>query len=163
MTPRFPQRPESHQLEDESENFFRQSLPAGWICDRPNNDYGVDLVVSLANEGQITGRELIVQLKASQRSASRDYVVIRLRVTTLHLLREKLAVAMLVKYVREEREAYWLLLKDFTEHPGPNQRSISIRIPKSNALSRGPWQSVIQHVNAVHSRKLNANTPGRPG
>jgi len=161
MTPRLPQRPRAHQLEDESEIFFRQFLPPGWTCDRPQHDYGVDLRVGLANDGQINGQQLVVQLKSSEQSDSPTSVVVRLEVATLQLLRQMLEVAMLVKYVGAEREAYWLLLKDFTVQPKPGQKTISVRIPKDNRLSNEPWGVVAQHVQAVHFRKLLANVPGR--
>ena len=160
MTPQLPQRPRAHQLEDESETFFRRLLPPGWTCDRPQHDYGVDLRVGLANDGQINGQQLVVQLKASEQAESPDSVVVRLEAATLQLLREMLEVAMLVKYVAAEQEAYWLLLKDFTAQPKLGQKTITIRIPKGNRLSAEPWGAVARHVRAVHYRKLNANRPG---
>ncbi len=162
MTPQFPQRPRAHQLEDESETFFRRFLPHDWTCDRPQHDYGVDLLVGLANGGQINGQQLVVQLKASERAHSLDSVTVRLETATLRLIREMLQVAMLVKYVAAEKEAYWLLLKDFTVQPNPGQTTVTIRIPKGNRISAAPWDVVAQHVQAVHYRKLNANRPGRP-
>ncbi|UBB24019.1 DUF4365 domain-containing protein [Pseudoxanthomonas japonensis] len=162
MTPQLPQRPRAHQLEDESENFFRQSLPHGWTCDRPQNDYGVDLRVGLANDGYINGQQLVVQLKASEKADSPDFVVIRLEVATLQLLRQVLDVAVLVKYVAAERKAYWLLLKDFTTQPKRGQKTIKIRIPKENRISAEAWNAVAYHVQAVHDRKLNSNLPGHP-
>lgn len=162
MTKRLPQRPRAHELEVQSENFFRLNLPAGWTCDKPQHDYGVDLRLGLATDGQITGQQLVVQLKASEVADAADYVLVRLDVTTLALLRQMLEVAMLVKYIAAEREAYWLLLKDFTSEPRDGQRTVSVRIPKVNRLSANPWPFVGQHVEAVHFRKLNANRPGHP-
>ena len=162
MAARLPQRPRAHELEVQSENFFRQNLPAGWTCDKPQHDYGVDLRLGLTIDGQITGQQLVVQLKASEVANAADYVVVRLEVTTLALLRKMLEVAMLVKYIAAEREAYWLLLKDFTAEPMDGQRTVSVRIPKVNRLSANPWPFIGQHVQAVHFRKLNANRPGHP-
>ncbi len=162
MAARLPQRPRAHELEVLSENFFRQNLPAEWTCDKPQHDYGVDLRLGLAADGQITGQQLVVQLKASEVANAADYVVVRLEVTTLALIRQMLEVAMLVKYIAAEREAYWLLLKDFTAEPMDGQRTVSVRIPKVNRLSANPWPFIGQHVRAVHFRKLNANRPGHP-
>ena len=162
MAAQFPQRPRAHELEDQSENFFRQSLPVGWTCDKPQHDYGVDLRLGLANDGRITGQQLIVQLKASEVADAADSVVVRLEVAPLMLLRQMLEVAILVKYIAAEQEAYWLLLKDFTAEPRPGQKTITVRIPKNNRLSATPWPHIAQHVQAVHFRKLNANRPGHP-
>jgi hypothetical protein len=108
----------------------------------------------------VNGQQLIIQLKASDRSDSPEWITVRLDVPTLVLLRGMLEVAMLVKYVAADREAYWLLLKDFTKQPGPDQRTITVRIPKTNRVSAQPWAAIAAHVQAVHFRKLNANVPG---
>lgn len=162
MATQLPQRPRAHQLEDESENFFRGALPPGWTCDKPQHDYGVDLRVGLAANGQINGKQLIVQIKASEAEANPNSVAIQLEVQTLILLREMLEVAMLVKYIAHEREAYWLLLKDFIAQPRVGQKTITVRIPKANRLSECPWEQVAEHVQVVHYRKLNANRSGYP-
>jgi hypothetical protein len=118
--------------------------------------------VGLANEGQINGQQLVVQLKASEQADSPDSVTLRLETATLQLLRQMLEVAVLVKYVAADNEAYWLLLKDFAAQPKPGQKTITIRIPKANRLSARTWNVVAGHVQAVHYRKLNANRPGQP-
>lgn len=159
MATQLPQRPRTHELEDESETFLRRHLPAGWTCDRPQHDYGIDLRVGLAEQGQINGQQLVIQLKASDHSEYPNSVTVRLDVSTLALLRGMLEVAMLVKYVAAENEAYWLLLKDFTKKPTQGQQTITVQIPKKNKVSAQPWATVSQHVQAVHYRKLNANLP----
>ena len=64
----FPIRSETHQLEELSERFFRNSLPKNWLCERPANDYGVDLRVDLFEGNNATGLELLVQLKSSAKA-----------------------------------------------------------------------------------------------
>lgn len=159
MAIRLPQRPRAHELADRSETFLRQHLPPSWTCDRPQPDYGVDLRVGLAKDGHVNGQQLVIQLKASDRDQSLNWVNVRLEVSTLTLLRGMLEVAMLVKYVAAEDEAYWLLLKDFTLRPRPSQQTVSVRIPKANRVSAQIWDEVAAHVEAVHFRKLQANMP----
>ncbi|MDQ0074504.1 hypothetical protein J2W34_006328 [Variovorax boronicumulans] len=142
-----------------SETFLRQHLPPGWTCDRPQHDYGVDLRIGLASDGHVNGQQLVVQLKASDRDQSPNWTTIRLDVPTLLLLRGMLEVALLVKYIAAENEAYWLLLNDFTVQPSPGQQTVSIRIPKANRVSAQPWDAIAVHVQAVHFRKLQANVP----
>lgn len=159
----FPQRPHAHRIEDESVNFFARCLPLGWTCDRPQHDYGVDLRIGLAQNGQVNGQQMVVQLKASVSAAPRDSnsVSLTLEVPTLNYLRNMLEVALLVKYVAEEKEAYWLLLKDFTAAPREGQKTITVRISRANRVSQDPWQLIATHVDAVHYRKLRANTPAQ--
>lgn len=155
----FPQRPPAHQLEDESVAFFTNHIPRGWVCDRPQHDYGVDLRVALANNGAINGQQLVVQMKASAAAPLGETVAVQLEVQTLNYLRHMLEVALLVKYVAAEQEAYWLLLKDYVVQPRENQKTVTIRIPRANRLSENPWDAISAHVQAVHYRKLRANTP----
>jgi Domain of unknown function (DUF4365) len=157
MATQFPQRPKAHQLEDESIAFLAQHLPVGWTCDRLQHDYGVDLRVGLAAEGQINGQQLLVQIKACAQAPEGETVAITLYVPTLNLLRNMLDVALLVKYVASEREAYWLLLKDFTTLPSDGQKTVTVRVPRSNQVSADPWAQISRHVEAVHFRKLRAN------
>jgi hypothetical protein len=162
MNNRFPQRPRSHQLETESVTFLRAHIPRGWTCDKPEHDYGVDFRVGLANNCQITGEQLVIQLKASANAPPGDGVSISLEVPTLNFLRHMLEVALVVKYVAEEREAYWLLLKDFDKQPSADQESMTLWLPRANRLSAHPWDQIADHVRDVHNRKLSANVPGRP-
>jgi hypothetical protein len=159
---RFPQRPQAHQLEAESVAFFQAHVPHGWICDKPEHDYGVDLRLGLARNGQVTGEQLVIQLKSSAKATPGDAVSISLEVPTLNFLRRMLEVALVVKYVAEEHEAYWLLLKDFEKQPKVDQQSMTLRLPRANRLSAQPWDQIAHHVRDVHNNKLNANAPGRP-
>ena len=104
----------------------------------------------------------MIQLKASAKAPPGDAVSILLEVPTLNFLRHMLEVALVVKYVAEEREAYWLLLKDFDKQPRVDQKSMTLRLPRANRLSAQPWDQIAHHVRDVHHRKLNANVPGMP-
>jgi hypothetical protein len=159
MATEYPQRPPEHQLEAESSAFFLQHLPKGWVCDRPQHDYGVDLRVGLAQGGRVNGQQLVVQLKASAVAPPGQTVAIVLDVPTLNYLRGMLEVAVLVKYIAAEKAAYWLLLKDFTTQPRKGQKTVTIRLPRTNRLAEDPWTHIANHVQAVHYKKLRANTP----
>ena len=100
-----------------------------------------------------------MQLKASEAEANPNSVAIQLEVPTLLLLREMLEVAMLVKYIAHEREAYWILLKEFTAQPRVGQKTITVRIPKANRLSGCPWEQVAEHVQAVLASSAFAGSP----
>jgi hypothetical protein len=159
MTTNFPQRPLQHQLEAESTAFFSQHLPKGWVCDRPQHDYGVDLRIGLARGGRVNGQQLVVQLKATAAAPPGESVAFVLDVPTLNYLRTMLEVALLVQYVAAEQEAYWLLLKDFTSKPREGQKTVTIRLPRANRITGDPWVDIADHVEAVHYKKLRANTP----
>lgn len=151
----FPQRPTSHQLEDKSKLYFRQWLPTAWTADEPQNDYGVDVRVQIAEGNFLTGKAFVVQLKATAESEAGDTVAVTLSVSTLNYLRSLLEVAMVVKFVESENEAYWLLLKDVPQPPD-GQKTVTVRISKANRLSENPWPEIQSYVTQVHYRKLGA-------
>jgi hypothetical protein len=105
----------------------------------------------------INGQQLVIQLKASAKATHGDSVAVTLEVPTLNYLRNMLEVALIVKYVATEGEAYWLLLKDYVNEPPQGQKTVTVRIPRANRLSANPWDIIAEHVQSVHYRKLRAN------
>ena len=116
MNRRFPIRHDTHNLEALSERFFGNSLPTNWVSERITNDYGVDLRVDIFKSKRATGLEFLVQLKSSTRATKGRIERIRLRLPTYNYLVNKLQVVMLVKYIEETNEAYWILLRDILRH-----------------------------------------------
>lgn len=153
MKRQFPQRSHTHQLEELSERFFINSLPRNWRSDRPEGDYGVDRKVDIFDGDNATGLELLVQLKSSQTSQKSEYETFQLRIATYNYLRDKLQVVMLVKYIDEEKEAYWLLLKDVPE-PNQGQDTFSVRIPKTNRISSIDWEQTQEYIRSITNKKL---------
>lgn len=153
MNESFPVRPESHQLEELSERFFRQALPKNWTVEKPNHDYGVDLRVDLFEGTSATGLELLVQMKSSAKATEAETETVQLRIATYNLLWGKLQVAMLVKFIEAESEAYWLLLKDIPA-PSQDQETFVVHIPKKNRLSTAPWVDIQAYVRSVTDTKL---------
>lgn len=151
----FPIRSESHQLEELSERFFREYLPRNWTAEKPGHDYGVDLRVDMFEGSQATGLELLVQLKAAAEPTAADTETVRLKTTTYNLLWGKLTVAMLIKYVESEKEAYWLLFRDIPT-PSQNQETFTIHIPKKNRISTIQWLDIQAYVRNVTDAKLAA-------
>ena len=151
----FPRRAGSHQLEELSERFFRNSLPKGWTADRPSTDYGVDLRLDLFEDDLATGLELLVQLKACAVAKTGVTETVQLKVATYNFLWEKLQVGMLVKYVEEMDEAYWLLLRDVPSPP-QDQETFTVHIPKDNRLSAIDWKAIQDYVRSVTDTKIAA-------
>ena len=134
---KLPQRPEEHRLERDSVIFFEQSIPRNWSASSPQDDYGVDLVVDIFDDDNATGRELLVQLKASSVSNATvdgNFERINMNVATYNMLLNKLQVVMLVKYVAAEHSAYWQLLSQ-TDAPEQSNDTMTVRIPRQNLLS----------------------------
>jgi len=128
-------------------------LPTNWVSERITNDYGVDLRVDIFESKRATGLEFLVQLKSSTRATKGRIERLRLRLVTYNYLVNKLQVVMLVKYIEETNEAYWILLRDI---PPPDQmrQTFTIQIPKENTLSTISWVNINNHVRKVTGDKL---------
>jgi len=153
MTRRYPLRTNDHNLEALSERFFQNSLPRNWVSDKPQHDYGVDLRVDIFEGDKATGLELLVQLKSSQRASEAETERITLRLKTYNHLWDKLQVVMLVKFVEETNESYWLLMKDVPT-PEQSQQTFTVHIPKENTLSKINWIEIQEYVRRVTDEKL---------
>jgi hypothetical protein len=161
MNAQLPVRDIARQREAASELFFRQHLPDRWIWDTPANDYGIDGRVGVVEHGQVTGLEFLVQLKASLSSSAADHERIRLNVSTYNYLMHALSVAMLVKYIEADQEAYWVLLRD-VQPPKQNRQSFTVRVPRANRLSTLDWQQLRMRLGRIQGLKLDAGRLG-PG
>jgi hypothetical protein len=61
-----PQRPRSHQLEEESNRAFEAHLPSRWVARKLDPDYGVDYTVEVFDgDNRATGRSFHAQLKST--------------------------------------------------------------------------------------------------
>lgn len=155
MQKKYPIQHNNHTLEESSNRFFENHLPENWFSHPPEKDYGIDLIVDIFEGRLATGLELLVQLKASEKSNQRDVETITLNVSTYNFLSDKLQVVLLVKYVREENQAYWILLKDVPE-PNQDNDSFTVTIPKTNIFNNEAWESIENHVRVVTDTKLAA-------
>ncbi len=135
MTKRYPQRHPYHVLADESERFLQSNLPRDWVVYKPATDYGQDLRIDLADNGRMTGCELVVQIKAAENpSENNEYETIsRLKTSTYNYLKGLLSVVMFVKYVHSEREAYWILLRDAGKPRHPSHTNNDNQAPESQS------------------------------
>ena len=155
MNAQLPIRDLARQREAASELFFQRCIPAAWTWESPAPDYGIDLRVGVVESNLVTGLELLVQLKASPNPSNGEYERIRLNVSTYNYLMGALSVAMLVKYIASEQEAYWVLLRDVLPPPQVQQTFI-VRVPRSNRVSVLDWQQLRDRLGTIQARKLRA-------
>jgi hypothetical protein len=117
----------------------------------------VDFQIGIAEDRQLRGLELIVQLKASKESSRHeDTENIQLRVSTFNYLRKLLTVVMLVKYVESENEAYWTFLREVPPPRDENQHEFTVHIPKTRKLSEIQWNETTDIVRLITNKKLGA-------
>lgn len=160
MNRRYPTRPHAHNLEELSVRYFVGCLPHNWTAEKPEADYGVDQRVDIFEGEHATGLELLVQLKATQNSTEGENERIKIRTATYNHLWDKLQVVMLIKYVAEENEAYWILLSEVLE-PNQEQETFTVNIPKDNRLSDIDWDYIAGYIREVTDEKLAARRRNR--
>jgi hypothetical protein len=153
---RFPIRHETHTLEQKSETYLRNQLPQDWVVNRLQNDYGVDFQIGIAENRELKGLELIIQLKASQNSSDGDTETVQLKISTYNYLRKLLTVVMLIKYVVSENEAYWIFLRDIIPPDNENRETFTVHIPKTNKSSEINWVEITDRIREITERKLGA-------
>ncbi len=151
---KYPIRDENQDLEEISRRYFEQCLPSNWPAFKPPNDYGIDLYVDIFHENFATGLELLIQLKSSKHKSENKYESTSLKISTFNYLKEKLQVVMIVKYNSDENEAYWLLLNEIP-YPNQNQKTFTVKIPKSNSLSNIDWNLIQKYISKVSDKKLS--------
>jgi len=151
----YPIRSSSHELEAQSVRFFGDHLPKDWTWQKCEPDYGVDLRIDIYDNHRATGLELLVQLKGSMVGCDGKAETVRLRTATYNYLLDKLQIAMLVKFIEADNEAYWLLFRDIPP-PSQDTETFSVHIPKLNKLSAIDWSQIQQLVREVTDTKLAA-------
>lgn len=151
----YPERHNNHTLEQKSETYFLQHLPQDWTATTPKKDYGQDLNLEICEEGQYRGLDLIVQLKSSATSDTLNETERQqLKVSTYNYLWDNLRVVLMVKFIEDENEAYWILLKDVTPPANPDQENFTIYFPRQNKLSELNWDEITSYVRRVTDKKL---------
>jgi hypothetical protein len=157
MAMQFPERHQNHTLEQKSEGYFRNILPKEWNVTSPAKDYGQDLNIELSEDGQFKGLDLIVQLKASHNSnALNDNERVTLKLSTYNYLRQNLRVVMIVKFIEDENEAYWTLLRDVRPPNNDGQEEFTMYFPRQNRLSQINWPEIVTYIRDITNRKLGA-------
>ncbi len=133
-------------LEKVSELNFRTRLPSQWLVDKPI-DVGIDLIVSLVQNNQVTGLNFAVQLKAKQNC--RGKLSVKLKKSTLNYLFNRLEPAMVVLYDQAANEFYWkwLIYSDFDLSKPQTSYTISFDKNQSgNKFDRGSIETYVQRI-----------------
>ena len=149
-----PNRHNNHILETESSKFFNFQVPNEWYVDKPEHDYGIDYVVNIVTNNQVTGLSFSVQLKSKIKERGDDFTIISLKHSTLGLFHTKLEPVLLVSYVQEEKEAYWCWYNELEFDLTSSQKTYTVNIPKANKLSQIDWGSISKYVQNIFSVKM---------
>lgn len=148
-----PLRNRSHELETISENYFKNNIPTSWIVNKPALDYGTDYDCEIVIDNEVTGMTFLVQLKATQEEVNEKYVKVILKKTTINRWLVKLNPTILIAYVDNEKEAYWMWFEDNKVDLTLKNKTYTINIPKLNKLSTFNWNECIKYVENIFKKR----------
>ncbi len=103
-----PQRPRSHQLEEESNRTFESHLPSRWVARRMHPDYGLDYTVEIFDADEKgTGLSFHVQLKATDESdLDRALGSVRFPRETADYYRSQTLPVLIVRYHAPSKQLF---------------------------------------------------------
>ena len=159
LTQPLPKRTRAHILEGLSLRHIETILSPEWICRRVEDDYGLDLRVEIVADGQVTGLEFSIQLKATDDlKISGDDVLHRCNVSTAHYFLRRPEPVMYLVYDARGEAAYWLWVQpylrelDKTRPRWRDQKTVQIRIPRANQLTPESAPAIADAVQAQWAR-----------
>ena len=153
---KYPKRHKNHSIEEESIIFLRSHLPKDWNVNSVDRDYGQDLTIEICEDGVYKGLELIVQMKSSFKSDNNEEIETHsMNVSTYNYLWDNLRIVMLIKYVKETKEAYWQLLKD-VQSPNQENKTMTVNFPMENKISKLDWNDISNYVREITGKKLGS-------
>jgi tetratricopeptide (TPR) repeat protein len=148
-----PVRHSSHILETKSRKFFEAQLPDDWIFNIPANDYGLDYHIEVVLKNEVTGLNFSVQLKSRKTKVNKPYCSASLKHSTLNYFHVRLEPVMLISFVEEEQEAYWIWMDELKLDLSQSKDTYSIQIPKANKLSKIDWNNTLTYVQEIFNKR----------
>ncbi|MEP3581346.1 MAG: DUF4365 domain-containing protein [Cyclobacteriaceae bacterium] len=150
----YPNRHTNHVLEELSERFFKNLVPPSWVVNHFWVDYGTDLNCEIERGGGMTGINFTVQLKGKQIDSGKEKVSVnKIKRTTVNRWLTRLEPTMLVIYVDDEKEAYWIWVEDNTFDLTDKKEFYSVSISRKNKLSKIAWGKVEDKLFKIFSNR----------
>lgn len=149
----FPERHRNHEIETLSENYFRNQIPLSWVLNKFTLDYGVDYNCEIVIDKMVSGMNFSVQLKGKEKEENKEFVKIKIKRTTINRWLKKLEPTMIIAYIIEENEAYWMWFENNTVDLTLDQQTFTINIPKKNKLSDNNWENCKDYIENIFKRR----------
>jgi tetratricopeptide (TPR) repeat protein len=149
----FPNRPRNHEIENLSEIFLKNCLPVSWIVNTYQIDYGTDYNCEITTNNKVIGNNFSIQLKGKEKESNSDSIKIKLKRTTINRWLNKLEPIMVVAYIADEKEAFWIWFENNTVDLTLRNETHTISIPRVNRLSNNNWENISKHVSEIFSKR----------
>jgi hypothetical protein len=155
---RLPQRTREHVLEGESIKFIEQSFPPEWIIESGQKDYGIDLLIEIVRNSDVTGAHFLMQIKGTDlpKITESKYITYRCKTSTLQYFLERHELIIFLIYDSKERVGYWIWIQDFIRNnlkeDWKNQKTATVLIPLENRLDKKSVEIIEQRVLMAHDQ-----------
>lgn len=155
---KLPQRPRAHVLQNESITFIKQSFPSEWIIESGQIDYGIDLIVEIVKNGDVTGAHFLLQLKGTDsiKILRNEDITYRCKTRTLQYFLERPELVIFLVYSSAEKTGYWIWIQDFIRNTLKgdwiNQKTATICIPLKNKLDKKSVEIIERRVLQTHNQ-----------
>jgi tetratricopeptide (TPR) repeat protein len=148
-----PTRHRNHEIETLSERYFKNCIPVSWVVNSFNIDYGTDYNCEIGEDRGVTGINFTVQLKGKETEVNKDNILVSLKRSTLNRWFNRLEPTMLIAYIVDENEAFWIWVENNLVDLTSLNQSFTIKIPRHNKLSIVNWIDIASSVKLIFSRK----------
>jgi tetratricopeptide (TPR) repeat protein len=150
----YPNRHNSHILENKSEIFFKQFIPPEWVLNKYQIDYGLDYNCEIVEKNQVIGVNFSIQLKAKKQERNKGFVIINnLKRGTIKRWKNRLEPIMIIVYIEKDNCAYWDWIYENTFDLIKTNNYYQIKINKKNRLNKIDWQEIENYVKRVFANK----------
>ncbi len=134
-------RNRQHEIGGQAEAIFRIIVPRAWVVRRQDPDYGIDFLVEIAEQENMTGGEFAAQVKGTEDLQIRDGMVF-LEISVEHLayyVDKRLQPVYLIVVDVKKKQAYYLFLQSYALHTLKNtawrdKKNITVQIPQKQLL-----------------------------
>ena len=95
-----------------------------------------------------------MQLKGKETDSGKEFVTIsKIKRTTINRWLNRLEPTMIVAYLVDEHEAYWIWFENNSVDLTKSNETFQIKIPKNNKYSKIEWVEISNYVEDIFSRK----------
>jgi len=159
-------RPSEHVKEEISSRILESKIPPEWILREIKPDYGIDKSLEIVENGVVTGKEILIQLKGTNvPNFNKEYFNFRLKTYQLKYYEKRdIPVVLIVVDIKNEI-CYWIFLQQYIfdtlniKKPSwKKQKTVRIKIPIKQKLNNNLDQiiDIAKGGSAfIISRKIN--------
>ena len=149
-----PNRHRNHEIQELSERYFKSIIPISWVVNPFYIDYGTDYNCEISKDGDVTGMNFSVQLKGKEKETNKNEITVsKIKRTTINRWLYRLEPTMIIVYLVDENEAYWIWFESNTVDLTLENSNFTIKLPRENKLSKINWDVIRKYIEEIFSRK----------